>query len=496
MDLDSLAALVLDEADRLLEQGFAQEVAELVRLCPARRQTLLFSATLSPEVERLAALSLQAPARLSADGVGDAPASLREEVVKIRPAQEAEKEAVVLSLLGRAFSRRAIVFCATKQGAHRLKVLAGLVGLAAAELHGDLTQAQRLAALETFRTGAAAVLIATDVAARGLDIPGVDAVLSMDAPSTLASYMHRVGRTARAGAAGCCVTLMEEKDRALLRAVAKRGRGRVSERRVDRAEVASWLRRIEGLEDALQRVAALEREERMGRKAEMEAQKAENLLEHADDIAARPARTWFETDTQKKARAKASHAQEQGQPTPGGAAGKRKGGGAADGGSAKKPRKVEPPGGRGSRAAAPEEDAEAAREAFSAKRGAALAKAAAKRAMAGGLRPAQVKAAVQKAAKGAPRKKTAPREGEGDPGNTAATSRQRSGPPLTGLFAGDGINGSRPNAGAGLDDGGGFGRVAGRTSPGGFGGGRGGAKEKKPDAKSGKFKSKSRYKRR
>ena len=124
------------------------------------------------------------------------------------------------------------------------------------------------------------------------------------------------------------------------------------------------------------------------------------------------------------------------------------------------------------------------------------AKAAAKRAMAGGLRPAQVKAAVQKAAKGAPRKKTAPREGEGDPGNTAATSRQRSGPPLTGLFAGDGINGSRPNAGAGLDDGGGFGRVAGRTSPGGFGGGRGGAKEKKPDAKSGKFKSKSRYKRR
>ncbi len=144
--LDDLAALVLDEADRLLELGFADELAELLRLCPARRQTLLFSATLTPAVERLAALSLQSPARLSADGLGAAPATLTQEIVRVRPGASGDKEAIVLSLLTRAFAKdRVIAFARTKARAHRLKVVAGLVGIAAAELHGDMTQAQRLA---------------------------------------------------------------------------------------------------------------------------------------------------------------------------------------------------------------------------------------------------------------------------------------------------------------------------------------------------------------
>ena len=122
------------------------QLSELLRLCPARRQTLLFSATLTPAVEQLAALALASPARLSADAAGAAPASLAQQVVRVRPAASGDKEAIVLSLLSRAFAgQRAIVFARTKARAHRLKVIAGLVGIRAAELHGDMTQAQRLA---------------------------------------------------------------------------------------------------------------------------------------------------------------------------------------------------------------------------------------------------------------------------------------------------------------------------------------------------------------
>ena len=122
------------------------QLAELLRLCPKRRQTLLFSATLTPEVERLAALSLQSPARLSADGLGAAPSTLTQEIVRVRPGAAGDKEAIVMALLSRAFAnQRAIVFARTKARAHRLKIIAGLVGIRAAELHGDMTQTQRLA---------------------------------------------------------------------------------------------------------------------------------------------------------------------------------------------------------------------------------------------------------------------------------------------------------------------------------------------------------------
>lgn len=256
-------------------------------MCPVRRQTLLFSATLTPAVEQLAALSLQQPARLSADGIGAAPATLTQEIVRVRPAAAGDKEAIVMTLLSRTFAnQRVIVFARTKARAHRLKVVAGLVGLSAAELHGDMTQTQRLASLETFRTGDAQLLIATDVAARGLDIAAVSAVVSLDAPRDVAAYLHRCGRTARAGAAGTAVTLAEEKDRPLLKALAAAakdagkggGVGALRERRVDPAAIAAWRERLEGLADALEHVTQLEKEEAVHRRADMEASKAEHLL--------------------------------------------------------------------------------------------------------------------------------------------------------------------------------------------------------------------------
>lgn len=172
-------------------------------------------------------------------------------------------------------SGRTIIFFSTKQRAHRAKILFGLASLpAAAELHGDMTQAARLASLEAFRRGEAAFLLATDVAARGLDILGVETVVNYDAPRELPTYLHRIGRTARAGAGGRSVTFAEDGDRALLKAVVKGTGAALAQRAVPAAAVVEWQDRVERMQDDFHDVIREEREERHLRKAEMEAQKA------------------------------------------------------------------------------------------------------------------------------------------------------------------------------------------------------------------------------
>ena len=216
-ELSSLEFLVLDEADRLLELGFHEEVNEIVKHCPTQRQTMLFSATMDTKVDDLVNLSLKRPIRVAvsnrkkhgvtsfssqtsnATGRVEVAPRLEQEFVRIRPGNEGNREAIMLSLLTRTYKNRAICFFDTKATAHRFRILAGLVGILCTELHGDLTQPQRLEALEAFRKGDVDVLLATDLAGRGIDIPDVDAVLNFDMPSRIASYVHRIGRTARAG---------------------------------------------------------------------------------------------------------------------------------------------------------------------------------------------------------------------------------------------------------------------------------------------------------
>lgn len=186
-------------------------------------------------VKQLMDLSLRQPVRLAADIVLHAPKGLKQEVVRLKgAASAASKEAVLLALATRAFSGgRTIVFARTKQQAHRLRLLFGLARLpTAAELHGDMSQAARLESLEAFRTGTAKFLVATDVAARGLDIQGVAAVVNFDAPRTLETYLHRIGRTARAGRSGLALTLAEDGDRALLKAIVKRAGVELKQRTV------------------------------------------------------------------------------------------------------------------------------------------------------------------------------------------------------------------------------------------------------------------------
>ena len=166
--LEEVEVLVLDEADRRLDIGFRDEVEEIVRACPTKRQTLLFSATISEEVAALANVSLNKPVQLRVDPLFNVNTQLTQEFVRLKAHKEHEREATLLSLAARTFTSRAIIFVASKATAHRLKILFGLAGLRAAELHGNLTQQQRLDALDTFAAADADFLIATDLAGRGL----------------------------------------------------------------------------------------------------------------------------------------------------------------------------------------------------------------------------------------------------------------------------------------------------------------------------------------
>lgn len=267
---------------------------------------MLFSATMTEEVDMLIKLSLTKPLRLSADPSAKRPAALTEEVLRLRRMREVNQEAVLLALCSKTFTSKAIIFSGTKQAAHRLKILFGLAGFKAAELHGNLTQAQRLDALELFRKQEVDFLIATDVAARGLDIIGVQTVINYACPRDLTSYIHRVGRTARAGREGYAVTFVTDNDRSLLKAIAKRAGSKLRSRIVAEQSIIKWSQMIENMENQVADVLQQEREERAIRKAEMEATKAENMIAHKDEIFSRPKRTWFVTEREKMLAAKAA----------------------------------------------------------------------------------------------------------------------------------------------------------------------------------------------
>ena len=299
--LEDVEILVLDEADRMLEVGFKQEVDEIVRACPTSRQTLLFSATITSSVASLAKLSLHKPMQVKVDPIFNVAETLQQEFVRLRPNNEHEREGVLLALVTRVFTSRTIIFVASKKYAHRAKVLFDLFGLNAAELHGNLTQQQRLQALDDFKEGKVDFLLATDLAGRGLDIRGVSTVVNYDLPSDLKTYIHRVGRTARAGSSGRAVSIVAERDRAFLKQVLKHASDVVRIRKVEPDAISHWVERISKSEKRVSDVMAEEAEEKALRVAEMEANKASNLIAHREEIMARPARSWFQTSKERQA---------------------------------------------------------------------------------------------------------------------------------------------------------------------------------------------------
>ncbi|OSX68358.1 hypothetical protein BU14_2943s0001, partial [Porphyra umbilicalis] len=201
--------LVLDEADRLLNMDFEAELDAVLSVLPRDRQTLLFSATMTEQVGKLQRACLVNPAKVAVSDKYSTVATLVQSYAFMPAKHKDTYLAYILHALG---GKTAIVFVDTQHTAARLALVLGSLGYGAAEIHGGLSQPARLAALAKFKAGDRSVLVATDVASRGLDIPSVDAVLNYDVPSYGKDYIHRVGRTARAGRSGLAVTLVSQYD--------------------------------------------------------------------------------------------------------------------------------------------------------------------------------------------------------------------------------------------------------------------------------------------
>uniref|UniRef100_A0A8C2WQA0 RNA helicase n=1 Tax=Cyclopterus lumpus TaxID=8103 RepID=A0A8C2WQA0_CYCLU len=294
-ELTHIEILILDEADRMLDEYFEEQMKEVIRLCSYNRQTMLFSATMTEEVKDLAAVSLKQPIRIFVNSNTDVAPFLRQEFVRIRQNREGDREAVVSALLTRTFQDHVMCFTQTRKQAHRLHILLGLMGLKVGELHGELSQNQRLENLRRFKDDQIDILVATDVAARGLDINGVKTVINFTMPSTVKHYVHRVGRTARAGRSGRSVSLVGESERRTLKEVVKSAKNSVKARVLPPEVILKFRDLISKLEKDVEAVMRLEREER-----EMAATEAKvHLHTHTHTHTITP-RVWFQTQQERK----------------------------------------------------------------------------------------------------------------------------------------------------------------------------------------------------
>ncbi len=216
LDLRQLEILVLDEADQMLDLGFIHALRQIVKLIPAKRQTLFFSATMPKAIKQLADTYLKDPAEVSVTPVATTAERVDQHVTFVN---QAEKQALLTMFFQSTRIDRALVFTRTKHGADKVVRFLEAGGIPANAIHGNKSQPQRERAIGLFRSGEVPILVATDIAARGIDIPGVSHVINFDLPNVAEQYVHRIGRTARAGADGIAIAYCADDERGDLRGI-------------------------------------------------------------------------------------------------------------------------------------------------------------------------------------------------------------------------------------------------------------------------------------
>lgn len=226
--LGSIEVLVLDEADRMLDMGFLPAVRRILQRLPSARQTMLFSATFAPELEQLAGRTMRSPERIDANSG----APVKTIAHALYPVASHLKTALLVHVLRESDTRSVLVFTRTKHRANRVAEQLQRAGFASAALHANKSQNQRQRALDDFRSGKVQVLVATDIAARGLDVATVSHVVNYDIPDTSDTYIHRIGRTGRAERDGDALTLVSQDDAATVRDIERALRAPIERRKV------------------------------------------------------------------------------------------------------------------------------------------------------------------------------------------------------------------------------------------------------------------------
>jgi ATP-dependent RNA helicase RhlE len=217
-DLSGIEVLVLDEADRMLDMGFINDIRKIVAKIPTNRQTLFFSATMPAEIRSLAAALLRDPANIQVAPVATVADSIDESLYFV---SKGDKPSLLAHLYEELPMARTIVFTRTKRGADRVVKRLHASGIRAEAIHGDKTQGARERALNNFRANKTPMLVATDIASRGIDVDGITHVVNYDLTHEPETYVHRIGRTARAGASGCAVSFCDPEEVPNLRAIEK-----------------------------------------------------------------------------------------------------------------------------------------------------------------------------------------------------------------------------------------------------------------------------------
>ena len=224
--LDGVELLVMDEADQMCDMGFLPDIRKILRQLPVKRQNMMFSATMPPDIRRLAGEFLDNPQEVKI--AADRPSATVSQT--LFPVEARQKTALLLTLLTEKPVRSALVFTRTKHGAKKLARRLNAAGHQATDLQGNMSQNKRRAALDGFRDGTFTILVATDIAARGLDVAKVSHVINYDMPNTAEAYTHRIGRTGRALCDGAAFSLVLQEDQSLVRTI-ERGLGTTIERR-------------------------------------------------------------------------------------------------------------------------------------------------------------------------------------------------------------------------------------------------------------------------
>ena len=231
VQLGSVEVLVLDEADHMLDLGFIVPIRKIVSTIPTARQTLFFSATMPKEISALAGAMLRDPMHVAVTPVATTAEKIEQRVIFV---EAARKRQMLAEILKRGKMGRTLVFTRTKHGADRVTQHLEAIGMPAAAIHGNKSQPQRERALANFKDGRISVLVATDIAARGIDVDGVTHVVNFDLPNVPEAYVHRIGRTARAGQTGVAISFCDSSERPYLRSIEKLTKIRLSVDEPDR----------------------------------------------------------------------------------------------------------------------------------------------------------------------------------------------------------------------------------------------------------------------